>query len=255
MEIKDLIKFEPIDLTHITITFGLALIVIYAFKTQLNSFFDTLQDRPITVTMSGSETKIELDSPVKPELLAESISNPQGSEQDFRTWEQRVKDVNNIDQFPKLGFGDLYNNLSSLNEGDLAVINYTVDNPSKKYFQDEAMLKYLSVASQKIRYLAFYKNRNFVGMISIKDVISGMASKDYAFNNFGEKIKNGKWVKFPHLIGKEVSFEETPSVKDLYKKLSETELSEIPLLSNGRLLGLLNHKSISDELYTQVSKS
>jgi hypothetical protein len=255
MEIKDIIKFEPINLTHIAITFGVALIVIYAFKTQLNSFFDSLQDRPITVTMSGSETKIELDAPVKPELLAESISNPQGSEQDFRNWEHTVEDVNNIDQFQKLGFGDLYNNLSSLNDGDLAVINYTVDDHRKKYFQDKAMLKYLSVASQKIGYLAFYKNSNFVGMISIQDVISGLASKDYMFNNFGEKIKNGQWVNFPHLIGKDVSFEETPSVKELYNKLSETGLSEIPLLSNGKLLGLLNHKSISDELYAQVSES
>lgn len=80
MELKEIIKFEPIDITHIAITIGLALIIIYAFKNQLNTFFETLKDRPITVTVSGSETKIELDAPVKPELLAGAVSNPQGSE-------------------------------------------------------------------------------------------------------------------------------------------------------------------------------
>lgn len=255
MEIKKFIKFEPVDLTHIAITFGLALIVIFAFKTQLNSFFDTLKDRPITVTMSGSETKIELDSPVKPELLVQTISNPQGSEQDILSWEQSVEEVNDLQQITKGGLGDLYDKLSSINEGDLAVINYSVDNLDDIYFQDKSMLKYLSVASQRIGYLVFYKNNNFVGMISIQDVISGLASKGSIYRNFGEKIKNGQWEGFPDLIGKNFSFEQTPSVKDLYNKLTETGLSEIPLLSNGKLSGLLNYKSISDELYTQVSES
>ena len=255
MKIKEIIKFEPINITQIAITIGLALIIIYAFKTELNSFFESLKDRPITVTMSGTETKIELDAPVTPELLAESISNPQGSEQDFRNWENRIEDINNIEQFPKLGLSDLYRKLSSLNEGDLAVINYTVDDPGKKYFQDKGMLKYLSIASQKIGYLAFYKTDGFVGMISIQDVISGLASNDYLFNNFGRKIINGQWANFPHLITKDVSFDETPSVKDLYSKLSETGLSEIPLISDGKLIGLLNHKSISEKLYSQVAEN
>lgn len=38
MELKDIIKFESIDLTHIIITIGLAVIVILAFKNQLNTF-------------------------------------------------------------------------------------------------------------------------------------------------------------------------------------------------------------------------
>ena len=29
MELKDIIKFEPVDITHITITIGLVLIIIY----------------------------------------------------------------------------------------------------------------------------------------------------------------------------------------------------------------------------------
>ena len=58
MKVSDLIKFEAIDLTQIIITIGLTLIIIYAFKSQLNNFVNSLQDRPIKVTMSGSATTI-----------------------------------------------------------------------------------------------------------------------------------------------------------------------------------------------------
>lgn len=253
MELKDIFKFEPIDITHIAITFGLVLIIIYAFKGQLNSFFESLQHRPITVKVSGSETTIELDAPVKPELLAGSILNPYGTEQELLDWEHVVANVNNIEGFQKLGFGDLYNKLSSLNPGDLAVINYTVDDTGKNYFNDETMLKYLSIASEKIRYLAFYKNNEFSGAIRIEDVISGLASNSYEFKKFGEKIKNGQWREFPGLIAEDVSFHKTPSVRELYERLSSTGLSEIPLIENGRFVALLNHESISNELYAQVS--
>lgn len=255
MEVKDIIKFEPIDITHIAITIGLALIIIYTFKNQLNTFFDTLKDRPITVTMSGSETKIELDAPVKPEFLAESVSNPQGSVEELNNWEQTVQYVNSIEGFQKLGFNDLYNKLSSLSEGELAVINYAVNDPSKNYFGDEAMLKYLSIASEKIRYLALYEGNEFVAAIGIEEVISGLASQKYEFSNFGQKLKQGAWREFPTLITRDLSFEKTPSIRELHNQLTVTKLSEIPLLDNGRLTGFLNHKSISEELYTQVSGS
>ena len=70
-----MIKFEPIDLTQIVITVVVLLIVIYAFKSQLNGFFETLKSRPITVQMSATETTIKLDAPVIPELLSKSVSN------------------------------------------------------------------------------------------------------------------------------------------------------------------------------------
>lgn len=254
MDISELIRFEPIDITHIFITIGLALIFIYFFKNQLNDFFQSLQDRPITVTMSGSETKIELDAPVTPRFFAEPISNPQGSDQDFISWERRIEHVNNIEQFRKLGFEDLCHRLSSLNDGDLAVINYVVDDSSKKYFNDKTMLKYLSVASQKVSFIALYQSSHFVGMMNIRDVISGLASSEYEFIHFGEKIKNGQWSQFPGLIERDVCFTETPSVKALYQRLSTTALPVIPLLSDGKLLGLLSHQSVSDELYTQANK-
>jgi hypothetical protein len=248
----DIIEFKPIDITHIVITFGLALILVAIFKKQLNEFFQSLQDRPITVTMSGSETKIELDAPVTPRFFTDPIVNPQGDEQDFREWEQRIAHVSNIEQFKKLGFDDLYHRLSSLNDGDLSVINYIVDDSSKKYFNDASMLKYLSIASKKVSYIAFYQASTFVGVISIKKVIAGLASKDICFDQFGDKVKNGQWLHFPDLITPDVGFIDTPSVKVLYQRLSDTGLSSLPLLSNGRLLGLLSYQSVSDELYDQA---
>jgi hypothetical protein len=254
MEINDIIKFKPIDITHIVITIGLALIIIYAFQKQLNSFFETLKDRPITVTMSGSATTIELDVPAKPELLVESISNPQGNEDQLNNWQQTIQNVNNIDGFQKLGFSDLYNKLSALTEGELAVINFTIDDSSKNYFGDEAMLKYLSIAAEKIRYLALYKGNEFVAAIGIEDVISGLASQRYEFSDFGQKLKNGAWRELPTLITRDLSFERNPTVRELHNRLNVTKLSEIPLLKNGQLSGFLNHKSISEELYAQVSE-
>ncbi len=255
MEIKDLIKFEPIDLTHIAITIGLALIVIYAFKSQLDAFFDTLQNRPITVKVSGSETTIKLDAPVQPELLAESISNPQGSADQLNDWGQIVREVNNIEGFQKLGFDDLYEKLSALDEGRLAAINYTVDDWDKFYFNDEAMLRYLSIASEKVRYLAFYKSGVFVAAIGIEDVISGLASNKPEFANFGDRIREGQWQNFPSLITRDDGFEQIPTVEALHARLLRTGLSEVPLSNSGQLIGFLGYKSVSDELYAQVSES
>lgn len=254
MALKNIIKFDPIDLTQIIITIGLVLIIIHFFRGQLESFFDTLQHRPITVTMSGSETKIELDAPVQPELLVKSIANPQGSQREIDNWEEVVAHVNDIRGFQKLGFGDLYEKLSSLEPGELAVINFAVDNPGKNYFRDESMLKYLSIASEKVRYLALYMGNEFAGAIGIEDVISGLASNNIRFRNFGEKLKNGNWRNFPKLISQEKSFNKPPSVRVLYDRLASTGLREIPLIQDGKLLGLLSHKSVSDELYEQVSK-
>ena len=253
MEIKDLIKFEPIDLTQILLTIAVVLIIIYAFKSQLNGFFDSLRDRPITVKMSGSETTIELDSPVRPELLAESIPNPQGSQQDIYNWEQTVNYLNNIEGFQKLGFNDLYKKLSNLDSGELAVINYEVNNPSKYYFKDDSMLRYLSIASEKIKYLAFYEREKFVAAIDISYVISGLSSGSNEFSNFGKKLKNGQWSTFPGLIKKENGFERPPSVKELYQYLSANNIDEAPLVQEGKLTGFLNFRSISTELYSQVS--
>ncbi len=252
MEIKEWIKFEPIDITQIVLTLAIVAIVIYSFKSQLNSFFASLQARPITVTISGSETKIKLDAPVGVGLLAESISNPQGDQTQVRNWEEEVGYLNSIEGFQKLGFDDLYRKLSRLKNDQIAVINYEVNNPGNNYFRDESMLKYLSIASEKVRYIAFYDAGKFVGAIKIGTVISGLSSGGYPFMDFGEKIKNGGWVNFPGLIKQEKAFQTRPSVKELYDYLDTNHVSEAPLVEDGKLIGFLNFKSISDELYSQA---
>lgn len=253
MDFKKIIKFEPINLTQILITIIVLLIVIYAFKSQLNGFFETLKSRPITVQMSASKTTIKLDAPVIPELLSKSVSNPEGSQQELNEWEQTVQHIDNIQGFQKLGFNDLYEKLSSLGSNEFAVINYSVNDPSKHYFQDESMLKYLSIASEKVRYLAFYENNKFSGAIKIQKVIAGLASKSYEFRSFGDKIKNGEWENFPGLISKNLSFTKTPSVKELQEFLTTKNLTEVPLIESNSLVGFLNYKSISSELYAQAS--
>ena len=254
MELKELVKFEPIDITHIVVTIAIVVIVIYSFKNQLNSFFESLQSRPITVTMSGSETKIELDAPARLELLAESIANPQGDQQQINNWEDTVKHLNNIQGFRKLGFDDLYRRLDSLSGNQIAVINYEVNDPERNYFRDESMLKYLSIASEKVKYLAFYEKGKFVATINIGTVISGLSSGGYEFKNFGDKIKSGDWVSFPGLITADLAFQSRPSVKELYQYLDSHNISEAPLIEGEKLLGFLNFKSVSDELYSQAEK-
>jgi hypothetical protein len=252
---KKLIKFEPIDLTHIAVTAMLALFIIYAFRGQLNNFFNSLQHRPITVRMSGAETTIKLDAPVTPEILSESIMNPQGNRSQVEHWERIVRDMNSIEGFQKLGFEDLYEKLSDLDGSQFAVINYAVDDPRKNYFRDEAMLKYLSIASEKIRYLAFYSNNRFEAVIAIEHVISGLASRKDEFRDFGEKIKSGQWRGFPHLITAESGFNHIPSVRELHGRLLNTNLQELPLIDDDRLTGFLGYKSITNELYAQISNS
>lgn len=115
------------------------------------------------------------------------------------------------------------------------------------------MLKYLSVASEKVNYLAFYDKSRFVDAIKIQAVISGLASKRWEFENFGSKVKNGGWVDFPGLLSEENSFTQNPSIRELQKYLTTHGLDEVPLVQNGTLVGFLNYKSISNELYSQAS--
>lgn len=253
MDFTKLIKFEPINLAHIVVTIVIFLVVIFAFKTQLNSFVDGLKDRPITVKMSSSETSIKLGVPVNPSLLAESITNPSGTQEQLNNWAQNISDVNNIDDLRKHGFNELLSELASLESGKLAVLNFTVNDNEINYFQDKSMLRYLSIASEKVKYLAFYEEEKFVGALKIESVISGLASLNDKFVNFGNHIKNGEWENLPGLITKASSFTHTPTIKELHEYLSRNEVSEVPLLKNNELVGILNYESISSELYAQAT--
>lgn len=255
MVLDKIIKFEPIDLTRILAIIFVLLIVIFAFKGQLNKFFASLENRPIKVQMTTSATTIELGAPANPELISESVSNPSGSKEQINDWEEEVASVQNIAEFQKLGFGDLFRKLASLGENELAVINFIVNDRKINYFSDPSMLKYLSIASEKVRYLAFYEDNKFVGAIKIQSVIAGLASEKYRFINFGEKIRNGNWDNFPGLVNLDSSFTKTPSIRELQEFLSERNLTEVPLLKNNMLVGFLNYRSISNELYAQASGS
>lgn len=252
MDISKLIKFEPIDLTQIIITVVVLGIVIYAFKTQLDSFFASLENRPITVQMSGAETTIKLDAPVSPSILTTGVANPSGTDAEIHDWEQTVNYIDSIEGFQKLGFSDLYSKLTTIGPNEYAVLNYTVNDQTKRYFNDESMLKYLSIASEKVRYLAFYERGKFVGAIKIQAVISGLASNNHRFQSFGEKVRSGEWVHLPGIIKEDSSFKHTPSIKELHEYLADSKLSEVPLLQDNILVGFLNYESISKELYTQA---
>ncbi|MEN8265136.1 MAG: hypothetical protein ABFR82_16950, partial [Nitrospirota bacterium] len=252
--LKKILKFEPIDLTQIIITMIVLFTIIYAFKTQLNDFFASLKDRPITVEMSGSEAKIHIDVPAATNELAQSVSNPETTRDRLDEWEQDIEHMDDIRMFRKLGFEDLYQRMSTLGPNDFAAINYAVNDPGKNYFRDQSMLKYLSIASEKISYLAFYEDNKFQAVIKTQKVIAGLASDNSKFRSFGNKLKNGKWRNFPGLITRSSSFTHTPTVRELQEFLITNNLTEIPLIQNDRLAGFLNYKSISSELYAQASE-
>ncbi len=254
MDLSKVIKFEPVDLTHIIVVTIVLLVVIFAFKTQLNSFFSSLQDRPITVQMSGAETTIMLDAPVQPELLTDSIRNPDDAN-NISNWEEEIRHIENFEMFAKSGMHDLYNKLAALGPNDLAVINFAVNDSTRHYFQDEAMQKYLSIASQKVKYLAFYESGEFKAAIRIQSVIAGLASGDDRYRNFGGRLKNGQWQVFPGLISRDSGFSKPPSVGELQLALSANSLEEVPFVEGNQLAGFLNYKSISDELYQQATTS
>ena len=253
MKITGLFKFEPISITQIVVTISVVLIVIVSFKTQLNDFVGTLRERPITVEMNDSGTIIRLDAPATPDPLPDAISNPDVTQDQLRAWEDAVRNINSVEGFAKSGFKQLYEKLSALGAGDAAVINYQVNDPRKNYFGDKSMLRYLAIASEKVKYLAFYDGNEFVGAIEIQAAISGLASHKQEFEEFGSRLKNGSWVEFPSLMSGEDILFKNPSIGELQEYLTKSRLNELPLVENGRLAGFLNHKSIADELYAQAS--
>jgi hypothetical protein len=143
--------------------------------------------------------------------------------------------------------------LSALGPSELAVINFAVNDANRFYFNDESMLKYLSIASEKVRYLAFYEDKKFVGVIRIQKVIAGLASNNYEFRDFGDKIRSSEWKNFPSLISQTSSLRKTPTIKELRDLLRAENLAEIPFVQGDLLVGFLTYKSISNELYSQAS--
>jgi hypothetical protein len=115
-------------------------------------------------------------------------------------------------------------------------------------------LKYLSIASEKVNYLAFYDRGVFVGIIPIERVIKGLASSQSEFTGFKYKLYDGDWERFPGLITDQQSFQQTPTIRELYQRLSGSQLGEIPLIEGGRLKAMLNYETVSSALYQQSTR-
>jgi hypothetical protein len=253
--LERLIKFDPINITQIII-YGITIFVLFIFfKTELKSFMNSLQERPFTIKMEGSGVSINFEEPVKPDLIKTASYTLPDESARFNDWLENVTNLNQAEQFTKGGFGELFEGLRSIKQGEPAVINYIVNSAGWSYFNDKNMLKYLSIASERVRYLAFYNNSIFEGYIHIGRVIKGLASDEEKFVNFGDKLINGEWREFPDLIGKENAFTKVPSIKELYDRLTKENITEVPLLENNRLKSILNYKTVTMALYSQAQKA
>jgi len=253
--LNKIFNFEPINVTQIILYVIIISVLLFFFKTQLTAFFDTLKDRPITVTMNSSETSIRLDAPVVPRLTTNSITDPTRSPDAFNHWENILDDIRDPETFRKMDIGQLFRDLENMGPGEVGVLNFEVNDPDRPYYQDPNMLKYLSVAAEKIRYLAFYDETHFVGYIKIESVIKGLAAGEDAFNYFGDKLKHGDWAYFPGLITEDQAFREIPTIRELYERLKNDQYSEIPFIQDDKLKAILNYETIADGLYQQTKET
>jgi hypothetical protein len=255
MKLKKLIQFEPIDLTKIILYLIIIGVVLTFFNKQLTSFLGDLNERKIIVeTPSGSS--VTLDVPVKYTAVTAGINTPEytGTLEQEEMWEELLSDANNYTGLAKGGFRELFIGLESLEEDEIGVINFVVDDNRYAYFGDRNMLKYLSIASEKIQYLAFYRENQFQGCIKIQRVVKGLASEDELFQNFGEKLREGAWSEFPGLITLDQSFTEVPTIKELYLILATTDHTFLPLVENGKMSAILNYETVADGLYEQTQQ-
>lgn len=245
-------NFEPINVTQIALYLIVIGVLLIFFKSQITAFLDTLKDRPITLTMNASETSIKLDAPVVPQIITASMNDPTLSPETYNRWENILEDLQDPESFQKMGIDQLFNDLRLVDKGEVGVLNFEVNDRERPYYQDQNMLKYLSIAAEKIRYLAFYDHGQFVGYIRIERVIKGLASGEDTFLFFGNKLKSGDWINFPDLITRDQAFQEIPTIRELYERLKSNLNSEIPLVQDGKLIAILNYETVATALYKQT---
>ncbi len=259
--LQKIFKFEALDLTQILIhflTLVFVLIILFlmfrAFRAELTQFFHTLQNRPVEVSVSGTGTTIRLDAPVEAHPVTRPIDAPP-SMTDPRDWDASIPAERNIDEMTKGGLSALLSELDRLDPQKKSVLSFVVNSESRRYYPDREMLFYLTRASEKIRYLAFYaeESGDFQGLLRIDDAIAGLAANQNEFRDFGRKLTQGDWRAFPHLITREQAFTQPPTIRQVYEKL-ESGLSDVPLLTNGQLIGILDYATVADALYKQVKK-
>lgn len=252
-QFKDLIKLEPIDVTQLLTTILIILTVVVFFRGQVNDFIADLRDRPITVEMSGSTTRVQLGAVVSAVRETVAVPDPPATDDRINRLQEIVREINDMQGIRKSGTDQLFAHLATLEREENAVIDFVVDNPDRGYYDDAGMLRYLSIASQQVPYLAFYDVDRFVGVIRTRDVISGLASSQPEFANFGEKLKNGEWQHFPTLLTPEMGFTAKPTIAQLQQRLTESGLDELPLSESSRLVGFLDYRSVANDLYARVS--
>lgn len=237
MKIKDFIVFEPINLSNVALVLIPIILLVTFYGKEVGKFMDNLAS--VKLNMLSGEITLASHPVVVP---LEQVSS------DFdETFEGRATMIS----MGKSTLYELEERMESI-DGRIGVLRYPV-NQEFGFYSDEEMLMYLSVASSKTKFLAFYDNEEFVGAIEIEKVISGIAGNQPEYTNFGEKLVNGEWRRFPYMIKANQVFTDKPTLKVLYQRLNTTGHSAIPLLEQGRLVGFLDYKSISDDLYKQAT--
>lgn len=238
MQLSKLIKFEPINLTSIIITILILAVLTLFFNQQVADFLSRVEK------FEAGADGISLTATPAVHPLEQVGDN----------FQNIVKGGAPLDLFRKSTISDLNRSLDNIRQGDQAVISFVVDG-NAGYYDDAGMLDYLSIAAEKVKYLAFYNNGKLVGAIAIEAVISGLANGSEVYARFGDRLNNGEWRYFPNLISDDQVFSNQPSLEELYQRLLATGHSAIPLVNNDKLVGFLDYKSIADELYTQAKGS
>lgn len=236
MNLRDFVSWEPINLTNIIMTFGVLFLIALAYGKELDRFMSNLG----SVELDFLSGKVTLTSHPEVKPLSQVPTD----------FDATFSGTGISENFGKSTISELENSMEGLSEKN-AVLNFDV-NGGKNYYTDKLMFKYLSIASQKVKYLAFVDDGIFKGAIEIENVISGIAKEQDKYTGFGEKLNNGGWQNFPALINTQQVFNQQPTLKELYEALKANGRDALPLVKNQTLVGFLSYQSIADDLYKQA---
>jgi len=257
-EKKKFFQFEPINLTKI-ITYLIVIIVIMIFfRPEITGFMGSLSERGFSVSADG----IQFDAVTEPSTILTNVSDDprltaqnSNQERELNQLDKEHVRPGDFSSFGKSSLTDLINRIQELDENAIAVIDFRVNDQDSYYYKDPTMLKYLTIASSKIRYLAFYDERKFQGYIKIERVIKGLAANEQVFENFGEKLRNNQWTRFRGLVPTTHSFSKPPTIENLHTALIESGQDEVPLLTDGRLTAIFTYEDIVKSIYQQKEEN
>ncbi|WP_395339464.1 hypothetical protein PN836_014620 [Ningiella sp. W23] len=239
MKLKDLIVFEPINLSNLVAVFIPIVFLLLFYGQEVGKFMDNLSSVKLNL-LSGEIT-----------LASHPVVVP--LEQMNSNFDALFSGSSSMDEMAKSTQAELVRRMESV-DGRSGVLRYIVDEPFNHY-DDDKMLEYLSVASSKVKFLAFYSNEQFVGAIEIEYVIAGLAGNQREYSDFRGKLASGNWREFPSLITTDEVFNEKPTLSLLHQRLKATGHAALPLVEQNKLVGFLDYKSIADDLYNQAASS